>query len=596
MNAIMHRIDPNKELSQLERYRKKLKIIQDVIYGVDIQPVAVQIAQLRLFLSLIQEIVPDKRKDNYGIAALPNLETKFVCADTLIGLKKEKQGNIESPIVKATVANLLRIRNEYLTASMPSMKKTLRELDQSLRNMLSIAMEDTGELKHATAKLVKSWNPYEQKQAATFFDPVLMFGVEKFDIVIGNPPYVSAPTMVATNPEGRQAIIDSNRFTTLYQKWDLYVPFMEFGLQILTENGILTMIVPYPLTNQIYAKKIRELIIRQYNLIEIADLKGTKIFKTATVSNCIPFIIKSSPDNRCYVSHIDEQKKITRSFVQNYSDLVIDSKNVVWNLTKARRKTDRHAQMNVLGDFCYISVGMVLNSDEITAKGTFVKKDLISTKRDQIHCREYIEAKDVERYRVKRIRYLEYNTERCPDKLRRSTFRELYQVPKLVMNSFGIINVTLDEKQKFLHNHSIVSAVLWKDLAGVKNKSLSASVKRYSMYSRKDMETYSERIDRHYLLGILNSRYASVLLSNLRGGGFCIYPEHLRNMPIPLVEMSQQRPIISLVKKILSAKNDNPAADTAKWEQKIDALVYKLYGLTDEEITLIERTERNSSP
>ena len=415
-----------------------------------------------------------------------------------------------------------------------------------------------------------------------------MFGVEKFDVVIGNPPYISAPTMVATNPAGRQVIIDSKRFTTLHQKWDLYVPFMEFGLQILNENGILTMIVPYPLTNQIYAKRIRELILNQYNLIGIADLSGTKIFASATVSNCIPLIVNSPPGGSCYVSHINEKKKITRSFIKTYADLVQDKETAVWNLTTEKREPHRHSSMNVLGDFCYISKGMVLNADEKTAKGEFAKDDLISDTHDLIHCRKYIEAKDIERYRVKRIRYLEYNTERCPDQLSRPTFRDLYEKPKLMFNRLGDLMVFYDEKTKFLHSDSMFSAVLWKDLKGVKNKSIAASVKRYSKHSRKKMEMYSQRIDLRYLLGILNSRYASILLSNRRGGDYHIYPEHLRNIPIPLVKMSRQQPVIILVDKILAAKKKKRAADTTALERQIDKWVYKLYGLTKEEIEIVE--------
>jgi adenine-specific DNA-methyltransferase len=132
------------------------------------------------------------------------------------------------------------------------------------------------------------------------------------------------------------------------------------------------------------------------------------------------------------------------------------------------------------------------------------------------------------------------------------------------------------------------SAVLWKDLKDVDNKSIKASVKRYSRYSRKEMELYSERIDLHYLLGILNSKYAGVLLSNLRGGDYHIYPEHLRNLPIPLVSVNQQQSIISLVNQILSAKKENHAANTVELERQIDELVYELYGLTEEEVKIIE--------
>jgi len=398
-----------------------------------------------------------------------------------------------------------------------------------------------------------------------------------FDIVIGNPPYVSAPTMVDTNPEGRKAIIDSKRFTTLYQKWDLYIPFMELGLQFLTENGIFTMIVPYPLTNQTYAKKLRELIVNQCNLTEIVDLNGTKVFENATVSNCIPFIINSQSPKSCHISLINENKQIIKTFKQTYSDLVQDEKTSVWNLTTEKRETSRHSKMNVLGDFCYISKGMVLNSDEKTAKREFAKNNLISETYDTVHCRKYIEAKDIEKYKIKKIRYLEYNTERCPDKLSRPTFRELYNSQKLVMNCLGTISVAIDEQQSFLHNHSLSCAVLWKDLKGIDNKSIKASVKRYSRYSRKEMELYSEQIDLRYLLGILNSKYASVLLSNLRGGDYHIYPEHLRNLPIPLMSVSQQQPIIDIVNQILSAKQSDYLVDTSDLESQIDRLVYNLY-------------------
>jgi type I restriction-modification system DNA methylase subunit len=83
MNAIMKRIDPNKTLSQSERYAKKLEILRNVIYGVDIQPMAVQITVLRLFLSMLQEVVPNPKAENFGIDPLPNLDYKFVVANTL---------------------------------------------------------------------------------------------------------------------------------------------------------------------------------------------------------------------------------------------------------------------------------------------------------------------------------------------------------------------------------------------------------------------------------------------------------------------------------------------------------------------------------
>ncbi|GHT61136.1 hypothetical protein FACS1894109_19480 [Spirochaetia bacterium] len=573
-------------------YGRKLYLVENCIFGVDIQSIAIQISKLRFFISLIVDQKTDSSRDNFGVRPLPNLETKFVAANTLIGLEKPPEATAlfnehkELDVCKAALKN---VRHRLFSAKTPATKNKFRAEDKAIRQQIAqILMDDRWS--DASAKQIAAWEIDDQNASSPWFDAEWMFGVDGgFDVVIGNPPYVSAPTMVATNQKLRDAIINSKKYSTLYQKWDLYIPFMELGIQRLSANGVFTMIVPYPLTNQTYGKKLRELIVSHYNLIELVDLNGTKVFENATVSNCIPFVSKSQPGDSCFVSHINEKKQITRVFKQFYSDLVQDENTVVWNLTKEQRSSNRHSEMNVLGDFCYVSYGLRPNSDEKTAKGEFVKSDLISETCDDVHCRKYIEAKDIERYRANKVRYLEYNTERSPDKLVRPTFRAFYENPKLMANRLGDLQVFLDKDQGFLHNDSIIGAVLWKDLSGINNKSISASVTRYSRYSRKEMEKYSKQIDLRYLLGVLNSKYASVLLSNLRGGDYHIYPEHLRNLPIPNVQGKEQQSIIALVDKILAAKVADPQADTRGLEAQIDKMVYNLYGLTMEEIAVVER-------
>ena len=189
--------------------------------------------------------------------------------------------------------------------------------------------------------------------------------------------------------------------------------------------------------------------------------------------------------------------------------------------------------------------------------------------------------------RINRIRYIEYGTERSPAKLTRPTFNELYEPKKLMFNVLGELTGTIDT-EKLVHNHSIIACVLWKGLSGVENKSIASSIKKFSTMSREDMEELSKTVELRYLLGVMNSKYASVLLTNLRGGDYHIYPEHIRNIPIPSATPAQQKPIIALVDKILAAKKANPQADTSKEECKIDTLVYNLYGLTDDEIAIIE--------
>lgn len=375
-----------------------------------------------------------------------------------------------------------------------------------------------------------------------------------FDVVIGNPPYVSAPTQVAS-PEmakQRQAIVDSGRYKSLYQKWDLYIPFIELGIRHLCkEGGLCSMIVPYPLTNQLYAQKAREMLLDEFSLYEVSDLKGTKVFDDAAVTSTIFFVKRGKEKLPISISKI-EDGTLQPVYQKERDTLLQNEKNCVWNLESTIKKANRYQGMNVLGDFCYVSVGMVLNADEKIAKGEFVKDDLISEIKDEIHCKEYIEGKDLERYLIKRVRYLEYGTDRCPAKIRRQTFPELYTNRKLVVNGLGDFKVVLDRQGTICSNHKGQLCLLWKDLHGVKNKSIDASVTKFSTLTREQMEELSKECDLCYLLTILNSRYGGVLLNDIRGGDMNIYPEHIRNIPIPAISLDAQQPFIALADTMLS--------------------------------------------
>ncbi|GHT10674.1 hypothetical protein FACS1894170_03160 [Planctomycetales bacterium] len=278
MNEIMFRIDPNKELSQTERYRKKLNILRNVIYGVDIQPMAVQIAILRLFLSLIQEIVPDKKKDNFGIEPLPNLETKFVCANTLIGLKYDKQGQLQAPVVKQTVKQLQETRSQYFTATAVSEKERLKKYDETLRETLSIAMEADGEFGHDTALRLAQWNPYDQTKSAEFFDPMWMFGIDNFDIVIGNPPYIGEDDHKFVFEQYKDADIGKRFYKG---KMDLFYFFFHRGLDVLPQDGILTLVTTNYWTTADGACKLREDLFNRAEILAIVNFNECKVFKSA---------------------------------------------------------------------------------------------------------------------------------------------------------------------------------------------------------------------------------------------------------------------------------------------------------------------------
>ena len=541
---------------------------------------------------MVDQKANDNPAENFGIRPLPNLEAKFVAANTLIGLDKKDATLFDSAEIKAKENELKIAKHKIFGAKTVRTKRKYRQIVSDLRLEIANMLEICGAVGNAEAQQLVAWDMFDQNASSPFFDPEWMFNVkEGFDIVIGNPPYVDAKEQLKKEDLKlqREALSKNKRYKTLYQKWDLYIAFLEISIRYFCkENGICSMIVPYPISNQLYAKEMRKMIMNDYDLLEVVDLFDVKVFENATVTNCIPFVRKSHSEKEVVISHADKSKNITHSYSKSFGLLIHDQNTYVWNFTLEDRNANRHSDMNVLGDFCYISVGMVLNADERKAKGQFKKEDLISIIQDNIHCKKYIEGKDIDRYNIKRYRYLEWGTKRCPDELRRATFVELYTNKKLLINALGQLKASIDLNGEFYCEQKIRMALLWEDLKDVSNKSIDSSIKKYSTLNRIEMNHLSKQIDLRVILGILNSSYGTILLKDIRGGDINIGPEHLRNIPIAPATQEQQRPIINLVDTILAAKRTDPNADTTSEERQIDRLVYHLYGLTYDEVLIVD--------
>jgi len=574
----------------------KRHIIQNNIYGVDIEKGAVDIARLRFWLALIideKEPMPLPNLD-FKIMQGNSLLESFMGVDLNLTSKEVKTGrdtkktrgvlsfSFEEANVQKTIQDLVK---SYFSITDHALRNDRRkQIDGYVKDYIRICAEGNQTVQEAVNNLEIPndnfflWHVY-------FKD---VFDNGGFDIVIGNPPYISAPAQVANSilSEQRERIVRCGYYETLYQKWDLYIPFMELGLKLLSTNGSFSMIVPFPLSNQLYGKKFRQWVMGNYHVSEIVDLNGTKIFDSATVSNLILFAQNSTSKGDVLISKIGEDREIFHAFQQSNANLIQDKNKLVWNFSKCERNVNKYSDMLTLGDYCYISKGMVLNSDEKKAKGEFAKDDLISEIKDEIHPRRYVESKDFSRYKINNFHYLEYGTERCPQKISRPTFRELYECDKLLINRLGTLQVMLDNDVHYLQSDSSFMAILWNSLATVDNKSIRASIKRYSHHTREEMEKYSNNVCLEYLLAILNSKYAMVLLANQRGDDYHIYPEHLRNIPIAPVSKEKQDKISLLVSEIIDKKAI--AADTTDLENKIDFLVYHLYGLSYDEVLIVD--------
>ncbi len=171
-------------------YARKLYLIENSIYGVDIQNIAVQICKLRFFLSLVIDQKVDKNIQNFGIKPLPHLETKFVCANTLIGLEKPKQLSLSDSALKNLKEELREVYKRFFRVKSRQEKKRLEERANEIRQEIKTTLKRLA-FPNETIEKIANFNIFSQTEKADWFDPEWMFGVEDgFDIVIGNPPYV----------------------------------------------------------------------------------------------------------------------------------------------------------------------------------------------------------------------------------------------------------------------------------------------------------------------------------------------------------------------------------------------------------------------
>jgi hypothetical protein len=212
-------------------YARKLGVIQHSIYGVDIQPIAAEISKLRSFLSLIIDENIDDKADNRGIEPLPNLEFKFVTANTLIGLDEgKKEGMMAFDFGETTDLQnqLQQLRNTYLQASPQEKEKLKQQFEKLQTQIYKNELKAGGQNKRA--QQLAAWKPFSNESSA-WFDPDWMFGVEKFDVVIGNPPYVQIKQIDA---ESKKKFTNSFKFAT--GRFNLFYLFIEITKKFSKDN------------------------------------------------------------------------------------------------------------------------------------------------------------------------------------------------------------------------------------------------------------------------------------------------------------------------------------------------------------------------
>jgi len=269
-------------------YARKLFLIENCIYGVDIQPIATQISKLRFFISLVVDQKIRTNDTNFGIRPLPNLETKFVTANTLIGIQKETD-IFYTDEVKKLEADLKEVRHKLFSARTKETKLKYRKKDEELRNKIADVLKKHG-FPLDDAKKLANWDPYDQNASSPFFDPEWMFGIKDgFDVVIGNPPYIKEYT--------DRSAFDGLRNAECYQgKMDLWYLFGCKSIDLLKRKGNTTFIATNNWVTNEGASKFRNKVLQNTIIKQFLDFRDFMIFESASIQTMVYLLVKDKKE------------------------------------------------------------------------------------------------------------------------------------------------------------------------------------------------------------------------------------------------------------------------------------------------------------
>ena len=612
MLLVLQKIDPESEwwlerkLSQIEskllkkelgkklksenvNYIHKLGIIQNSIYGVDIQPIAVEISKLRFFLSLIVDEKVDDAKENRGIEPLPNLEFKFVCANSLIGLpKKEKNSDelIETEDIES-IKDLKDLRDEYLRSygnekekiQIRFLKTQKKMLDFYWQRVLKPQADLSGNQKKVKkqdapefTRMLSNWDPFSDEPAG-WFDPEWMFGIrDGFNIVIANPPYVFTRKMDFADDFKRY--VQENYFNQLKGdasgrakqsgKINLFCLFIMKGINLSKEAGLTTYIVPNTILRTTTYDIVRKHILDSTNLKQIVDLGGG-VFDSVTAATVILIMSKDSQPKNNIVNIVYEIEDISsRKYANNHAeqDLFLQNTSFTFNIYVDKKTLEVLQRVksttHCLGELCIdIIEGIVAHKHLITEaneKGSF----------------SLVEGKDIKRYFIQKLtQRIIWNV----DQIHRTRPDYLWKADrKIIIQRISGGNAPLV---------AALDVNKYRTFASVNNLILKGEYRTYY----------------NYILALLNSKlinfYYANNFSNQSKLTVNISKTFLESIPVVIGENELIDDISKKVDIIIAdlntvEKHDKSSSRLIQQTSEIDQLVYDLYGLTKRESETVE--------
>ncbi|GAA6955340.1 class I SAM-dependent DNA methyltransferase [Helicobacter pylori] len=604
--------DPHHQI-QKELFELKKSIIENCLFGVDINPNSCEITKLRLWIELLKYsyYIFEEGKNTNALETLPNIDINIKCGNSLISRFSLHDNLKKIPNIKKKIQEYKDLVAQYKDPNplFPLNKTDLTNKIQDLKTTFSLELKDPktkAELEKAIEKHIKKYNffalddkslldglnyfipnlfgalklsPKEEEEAFASYGRIralrkklddALSGREYqnafewrfefpevlddegdflgFDCIIGNPPYIDYRKI------DEKTKIFLSKFSSVYKKskeGSIFVYFIERASQLIIKHGEISFINPIAYLCKPTDHGIRDYIDKNLKITMLIDLSNIKIFESASTYTCINIFKRENKKNEILFQRSDDLTELS----SNKDDfLKIPSVNIE-HISIFLDPISRHIAERCktqLGDFCKIFCGL---------SKTGFRSDVINTNNKKSVY--FLESSDIYRYYV---------------------------------NDFGkkflkrIDDYFSQEKRWIFESQDIIF------MTRMTNQ-IRCVVVPLGVYGGKVNILHDFRIDRFLILGILNSKLMTYFYkkkffpTHMQGGAFGFDTLSVETLPIPQITKSNQptaHKITDCAKQILEAKEKDPKANTQELEKEIDALVYQLYNLTDEEIKIIE--------
>lgn len=581
----------------LPDYARKLYLIENCIYGVDIQPIAIQISKLRFFISLvIDQKSNDNPAENYGIRPLPNLEAKFVAADSLRSLCGDVSLGDTVPSVRQLKEKLKQINHRIFSVKSHKWKKELEKRLDETRLQLAQELASVGMFPKSESTMLVEWDMFNQNTHAEYFDPEWMFGVKGgFDIVLANPPYVEAKKL-------KQIVAPIKDSYKVYSGTaDLSIYFVERGLNLLSKGGILSYITTNKFFNTGYGKKLRKLILSQ-DVRKILNFEQVEVFENVLVSSVILEIAKqySSTDKFVYekffkMNYLEFQQEFANRLnsLGEYSKCHLDESE--WSFAdlqglelKAKIEQLATPLAEIPGVNIYRGVTTGYNPAFIISSD--VKENLIKEDRTAEIIKPLLQGRNIRKW------FYNYTNEHLLQTGYDINIPSRYPaIYKHLLHFSPDINNRSDQGKnwwnlracQYYSEFEAERKIIW-GLTADKWAYTIDEDKHYLPSNGYILTSYETDI--YYLLAVLNSKlmehyfhYIGVMTA---GGAYTLKAATISALPI--IVAKDVEPFTNLAKLILEIKKQDIYADVSELEAQIDKAIYRLYNLSYDEVLIVD--------